>query len=135
MLMALWREEKKRFQRKKMKQKKEKKHPTEANVNRKILSSRHRAVIYTQTHVSSFANRQRPLFAWDRSLPNEEKRRRREREKKRKKKITRINKSMAPVTHTHIHIIFLNTTDSGNEAASNPFVVLLSDIFAFRIND
>jgi hypothetical protein len=57
--------------------KKKKKHPSEANVNGEMLSTRHRAVIDTYTHVSSIANMNRLLFVEDRSLFDEERNKRR----------------------------------------------------------
>lgn len=40
-------------------------------------------------------------------------------------------------THTYIYtnIISTMTADSGNEANNNSFIVLLSDISGFRVND
>ncbi len=69
------------------KNKKKKAHPSEANVNGDILSTGHRAVIHTYTHVSSIANVDRLLFVEDQFMSDEKsnerirKRRRRRRRK------------------------------------------------------
>ncbi len=51
------------------------------------------------------------------------------------KRKTRINKSIALIAHSYAYIISTTTADSGNEANSNSFIVLFSDISGFRVND
>jgi hypothetical protein len=135
------------------KNKKKKAHPSEANVNGDILSTEHRTAIDIRIHTChrllmwidccSLKTDLCPIRggikesgeAVEEEVDEEEDEGEEEGEENDKKR-TRINKSIALVAHTHIHIHIISTsTDSGNEATSNSFIVLLSVNSDFRVND
>ncbi len=111
-----------------VKKNRKKTHPSEANVNPKHyqLSTE---LLYIRTHtchrlLMQIGRCSLEIDLWPTMRKIKEAKR------------TRINKSMTPVAHTYITYTSTTTAaDSGNEANSNSFIVLLSDISGFRINE